>query len=612
MAGAKLRAIRLWSPRLKWQERPDGSMVVWREDPLGAYPDKINERLAHWARVAPDRTWMAARAADGSWREVTYAQALDAVRRLGQAFLDRGLSIERPVMILSGNSIEHALVALGAQHVGIASAAISPAYALVSGDFNKLGDICRQITPGLVYAESGTPFQKAIDAVVPADVPVVSLRDPVAGREAIALDDLLKTEPTPSVDAAFDAVGPDTVAKFLFTSGTTGSPKAVIQTQRMMCANMEMVADCYAFLRDEPPVVVDWAPWNHTASGNKVFNLVIYHGGTFYIDEGKPTPKGIAETIRNLREVSPTWYFNVPAGFEMLVHAMESDETLRQSFFRRVKLLLYAGAGMAQHTWDDLNRLAEQTLGERILLATGLGSTETAPFSLFCTDEQEHPGNVGIPSQGITLKLVPVGDKLEARLKGPNITPGYWRNPALTEAAFDEEGFYKIGDALRFAVPGDPTKGFFFDGRIAENFKLQTGTWVAVGTLRAKLVNQLGGLARDAVIAGENQEELGALLLPVMPALRALVPGEADLDDDAVLAHPAVRAELEKRLSEHARQATGSATRVMRALFLDEEPSLDKGEITDKGSINQRAVLNHRKALVETLYSDDPRVLHAR
>jgi feruloyl-CoA synthase len=404
-------------------------------------------------------------------------------------------------------------------------------------------------------------------------------------------------------------VGPHTIAKFLFTSGTTGSPKAVIQTQRMLCSNQEMVADCYAYFRDEPPVVVDWAPWNHTASGNKVFNLVIYNGGTYYIDRGKPTPALIGQTLDNLRDVSPTWYFNVPAGFEMLLHAVREDEALRQNFFRDLKVLMYAGAGMAQHTWDAIIDLSEATLGHRIPLGTGLGSTETAPFSIYCTDQQPRPGNIGIPAQGVTVKLVPIAGKYEMRLHGPNVTPGYWRNPELTAEAFDEEGFYRIGDTVRFAVPGDPRRGFYFDGRMAENFKLQTGTWVAVGPLREQFVNQFGGLIRDAVITGEDRAELGALVAPFMPALRALLPDAEGMTDAEVINHPHIRAGLAARLSDHQRRASGSATRVLRMLVMTEPLRFDRGEVTDKGSINQRAVLRHRQDLVEALYGDTPDVI---
>jgi len=614
MVGNASHDVKLWSPILDWETRPDGTILIWRKDELGPYPDKINERLIHWAKVAPDRPWMAQRVEGGGWRKATYAEALDKVRRIGQSLLDLGLSAERPVVILGENSIEHGLLALGAQHVSIPSAALSPAYATLSSDYGKLKDIARQITPGLVFADDGAAFQMAVDTAFGADMPYVSLRNAAAGRpgKTLLFDELLKSEPTKSVDDAFDAVGPDTVAKFLFTSGTTGSPKAVIQTQRMLCSNMEMVADCYAFMRDEPPVLVDWAPWNHTASGNKVFNIVIYNGGTYYIDYGKPNPALMGETIRNLREISPTWYFNVPAGYEMLVHAMRDDHALRDNFFRNLKMMMYAGAGLAQHTWDALTQLSIDSLGYCIPLGTGLGSTETAPFSLYCTDPQDQPGNIGIPAAGITAKLVPYDDKYEIRLKGPNITPGYWRNPELTAEAFDEEGFYKLGDAVRFAVPGDPTKGFYFAGRTAENFKLQTGTWVAVGQLRAQLVDQFGGLIRDAVITGENRTELGALVVPFFPALRALLPQEdKSISDEQVISHQAVRRALAEKLARHQRQASGSASRVMRIMIMKEAPRFDKGEITDKGSLNQRAILKERRALVEALYGTGDEIILA-
>jgi feruloyl-CoA synthase len=606
-----VQAVKLWSPNLAWQEQPNGEILVWRQDELGPYPEKLNERLVHWAQATPARTWMADRQGREAWRKVNYAEALDRVRRIGQFLLDRGLSVERPLLILSENSLEHALMALGAQHVGVASAAITPAYA-TSGDLGKLVDICRQITPGLVFAEDAAPFRKALEEVFDDGTPFVGVRNLPEGRAStFSFEDVLKTEPTEAVDQAFAAVGPDTIAKFLFTSGTTGSPKAVIQTQRMLCSNQEMVADCYAFFRDEPPVVVDWAPWNHTAAGNKVFNLVVYNGGTYYIDRGKPSPALIGQTLDNLRDISPTWYFNVPAGYEMLIQAMRHDEALRRNFFRDLKVLMYAGAGMAQHTWDALLELSETTLGHKVPLGTGLGSTETAPFSIYCTDPQPNPGNIGIPAQGVTIKLVPIDDKYEMRLKGPNITPGYWRNPVLTAEAFDEEGFYRIGDTVRFAVAGDPRKGFLFDGRLAENFKLQTGTWVAVGPLREQFVNQFGGLIRDAVITGENRAELGALITPFMPALRELVPEGQDLADAEIINHPQVRASIAARLAEHQRQASGSATRVARVLIMSEPLRFERGEVTDKGSINQRAVLLHRKDLVEALYADAPGVIKA-
>jgi feruloyl-CoA synthase len=605
MAGKAVRDVKLWSPTVRWEERPNGEFVIWREDRLGAYPDKMNERLLHWAKVAPDRTWMADREESGEWRKVSYAEAVDAVERIAQFLLDLDLSPEKPLVILSENSIEHALMALGAQHVGIPSAAVAPTYATISADFSKLHDIARQITPGLVFADDAAAFRSAVDTAFGPDIPFAAMRNiPDDRPQMFRFDDILKTEPTKAVRTAFEAVGPDTVAKFLFTSGTTGSPKAVIQTQRMLCSNQEQVADCYAYFRDEPPILVDWAPWNHTAAGSKCFNLVIYNGGTYYIDRGKPSPSLIGQTIANLKEISPTWYFNVPAGYEMLIHAMREDEALRNNFFKDLKMLMYAGAGMAQHTWDALLELSEMAIGEQVPLATGIGSTETAPFALFCTDPQDKPGNIGIPGQGVVMKLVPIDEKYELRLKGPNVTPGYWRNEKLTREAFDEEGFYRIGDAVKFAVPNDPLQGFYFDGRIAENFKLQTGTWVAVGVLRAQIVNQFGGLIRDAVITGENRAELGALAVPFMPALRKILGGAEELTDEQVVAHPHVRAAIAERLKEHQAQASGSATRVMRIMLMTDPLRFEKGEVTDKGSINQRAVLAHRDDLVEALYAD--------
>lgn len=600
--------VALWEPSVVSETRPDGSILVWQEEPLGPWPRSITARFMEWAEKVPDRTYMAERGPDGAWRAITWGAAAEAIRAIGSALLARGLSAERPLLILSGNSVAHALMALGAQHVGIPSAALAPAYALAGGELLKLRDIAGQLTPGLVFADDAPTYAEAIAEVFAPDVPVVAVTGTVAGRETVPYGEFAATPATAEMEAAHAAVGPDTVAKFLFTSGTTGSPKAVIQTQKMLCSNQEMVAACYAFLRVTPPVVVDWAPWNHTASGNKVFNLVIYNGGTYYIDDGRPTPAGIGRTIANLREVAPTWYFNVPLGYQMLLDAMESDAALRQTFFSRVAMLMYAGAGMSQPVWDRLTRVAEEMVEGGVLLCTGFGSTETGPFAIMCTERQTHAGNLGIPAHGVTLKLAPMGDKLEARIKSPSVTPGYWRNPALTAEAFDEEGFYRFGDAFRFAEPGNAAAGFIFDGRLAENFKLASGTWVAVGPLRATLTNDLKGLASDTVIAGEGHTELGALVVPDWSALRRLA-GTPDLDGEALLAHPRVRAAAAERLAAHAHRATGSASRVTRILFLAAPLSFDRGEVTDKGSINQRAVLARRGDMVASLWSDDPRVI---
>ncbi|NBZ89159.1 feruloyl-CoA synthase [Stagnihabitans tardus] len=581
--------------RLVCQTRPDGAMILHQEAELGAFPRCITERSLHWAQVDPDRLWMAERSGEG-WSRMTYGAGARAIESIGAGLLALGLTVERPLLILSGNSLAHALMALGAQHVGIPSAALSPAYALSGTDRAKLADVVAQLTPGLVFADHAAKYLPAIDAVLSADVPLVCLTGESATRPVLRFDALTATPVTEAARAAHAEVGPDTVAKFLFTSGTTGSPKAVIQTQRMLCANQAMVAEAYPFLKEEPPVLVDWAPWNHTASGNKVFNMAIHHGGSYYIDDGRPTPADIGKTIRNLREVAPTWYFNVPIGFQFLLDLMEQDEGLADHFFSRLKMLMYAGAGMSQSVWDRLSALASRKVQGGVPIVSGLGATETGPFALYYSDKKDHPGNIGIPARGVVLKLVPQDGKLEARLKSPSITPGYWRNPALTAGAFDDEGFYKLGDALRFAVPGDPAAGFVFDGRLAENFKLATGTWVAVGALRAGLVNAMGGLISDAVIAGEERDDLRALLVPNSARLREL-------------ADP--RAALAERLSAHARAATGSASRIVAALVLEEPLSFDRGEVTDKGSVNQRAVLRERAELVARLWTDDPGVIRA-
>lgn len=604
MTESPLRPVRLWQPVVRWDRRNDGSILVWQEGRLAGWPDRMSDRIHHWAALDPDRIWMAERDGAGDWRRVSYGQMLAWVRAIGQRLLDLGLSTERPLVILSANSIAHGLMALGAQYVGIPSAAIAPAYATSSGEFEKLRSVRDQITPGAVFADDTTPFAKAIAEVLPG-LPVIGQTGPGI---TLGWADLIATPATAAVDAANAATGPDTVAKFLFTSGTTGNPKAVIQTQRMMCANMEQMTDCYAYLRDEPPIILDWAPWNHVAAGNLCFNTAIYLGGTFHIDGGRPVRGLMDQTIQNLREVRPNWYFNVPIGYEMLVEAMRKDPSLAEAFFSRMKLTYYAGAAMARHTWDALEDLAVQATGQRVMLSTGLGATETAPFALFNTDPAAGAGCIGVPAKEITLKLVPVEDKWEARIKGPNVTPGYWRNEKLTREAFDEEGFYCLGDALRFADPADPGKGFFFDGRVAENFKLNTGTWVAVGPLRAKLTDALGGLVRDAVIVGEGEGSLGALLVPFRPAIEALV-GDASLTDAELYAHPVLRDAIAARLKAYNATATGSSLRVPRVMMLVEPLNLDRGEVTDKGSVNQRAVRNHRGDLVAAIYAGDPRVI---
>ena len=602
-----LRPVRLGPADVLVERRGDGAILLRSPHPLQPYAKNLTERLVHWANAAPERVFLAQRDNSGAWRTLTYAQTLDEVRAIASALFERDLSPERPIAILSGNDIEHALIGLAAMHVGIPYAPVSVPYSLLSQDFGKLKSIIDILTPGLVFAANGTAFSRALAAAVPSDVEVVVTANPPGDRPATLFANLSGTQPAAAVDAAHAKVGHDTIAKILFTSGSTGQPKGVINTQLMLCANQAMIRAGLAFIGDEPPVLVDWPPWNHTFGGNHDFGMVLDNGGSFYIDEGRPLPGAIEATVRNLRDIAPTIYLNVPKGFEMLLPYMRSDAALRERFFSRLKVMFYAGASLAQHVRDEFQKIAVATTGERIMFISSLGSTETAPAAIACSWESEHAGNIGLPLPGVEMKLVPRDGKLEARLRGPNITPGYWRAPQITAEAFDAEGFYKIGDAVKFADPADPAKGLLFDGRLAEDFKLATGTWVSVGPLRAAFIAHFAPLARDVVFAGADRDEVTALVFPDLDACRKLAPGlAADVAAAALLADPRVSAEFARLLDQLAAVSRGSSSQICRAILLAEPPSLDIGEMTDKGSINQRAVLANRAALVEELYAAVP------
>jgi feruloyl-CoA synthase len=584
MGAVPLRKVPLGAADVRFERRADGSMLLNSPHALASWPHKLTERLVQFASLAPERPFIAQRDVAGGWRTLTYGEAHRRVRAIGQALLDRGLSQERPLAILSDNDIEHALLALACMHVGIPYVPVSSAYSLVSADHAKLKHVIGLLTPGLVYATQGARFAKAIAAAVPMDTEVVV-------GEGIA--QLESTPPGAEVEAAHAAVGPDTIAKFLLTSGSTGQPKAVINTQRMLCSNQQMIAQALPSLSAAPPVLVDWLPWNHTAGGNHNLGLVLYHGGTLYIDEGRPLPGLIGHTVRNLREVAPTIYFNVPRGYEALLPFLRDDTALRESFFSRLGLLQYAAAVLPQPVWKAYEDLAIQTCGERIHWITGYGATETAPAAMFTSRGASRAGTVGLPLDGLEMKLAPVAEKLEVRFRGPNVTPGYWRQPELTRAAFDTEGFYCTGDAMRFVDPADPEQGLEFDGRTGEDFKLTTGTWVSVGPLRARINAACSPLVHDVVITGHDRHELGALIFPNLSIWRA---SESE----------ALRARLQEAFNRLARDSTGSSTRIARALVMVVPPSIDASEITDKGSINQQAVLKGRAALVEKLYADPP------
>ena len=605
-AGGKdhpLRAISFGDPAVTIERRADGIIYLRPTTALGDYPVRLTDRLHHWAEAAPDRIFMAERGAGGGWRQITYAELLTSSRHIASSLLARGLSADKPVVVLSGNSIDHALVAFGALYAGIPFCPVSPAYSLVSKDYGKLSYLMKLLTPGLVFADDADRFNDALEANVPVGIEIAASYGALRNRDVTMLADLMATPLDRGLDAAHQAIGPERIAKFLLTSGSTGNPKAVINTQAMICANQVMIRETMAFLKDEPPVIVDWLPWNHTFGGNHNIGLTLYNGGSMYLDAGKPMPGGIEETVRNLREISPTVYFNVPKGYESLLPYLRDDSALRTKFFHRLHAMFFSGAALSPFVWNSLDELAVKETGFRVPMLTGLGATETAPFFMSANPATSRSGHVGLPVLGNEAKLVPNNGKLEVRARGPNVTPGYWRQPELTAAAFDEEGFYKLGDAIKPAVADDFSAGFDFDGRIAEDFKLASGTWVSVGPLRARFIAACAPLVRDVVIAGINRDEASALVVLDLDGCRLINP-TLPFDDLAVMAaDPLIREAFRQRFVKFLATSTGSSTRIARALLLDAPLSIDRGEVTDKGSINQRAVLECRGGLIEKLYS---------
>ncbi len=607
MTAPQFRPLQFGVTRVSLRDGVAGTHYMTAEQALQPFAERMTDRLQHWAKTRPEHSFMARRTkmADGTlgeWQHISYAHAWQTARNIAQGLIDRGLNAERPVVILSENSLEHALLALGAMLAGVPFVPTSPPYSLVSVDYDKLKHVLKTVTPGLVFA-SDARYAKAIAATVDASMEVVLVEGELEGRPVTRFAHLCATPETPAVDAAMAATGPDTIVKFLFTSGSTKMPKAVINTQRMWCANQQQMAQSMPVLAEKELVLVDWLPWNHTFGGNHNFGMVVYHGGTLYIDDGKPTPALIGETLRNLRKIAPTVYFNVPTGFEAIANAMKTDDLLRKTLLSRVQMFFYAGAALAQPIWDSLYASQEREIGQRIVMGTGLGMTESGPFGIFVTNPFVQAGDLGVPTPGLELKLVDMQGKTEVRYRGPNITPGYWRNAQETADAFDEEGFFKTGDAVKWIDETDVHLGLKFDGRIAEDFKLATGTFVSVGPLRAKIIAAGAPYVQDAVLTGLNLKEVGAMIFPT-PAVRALsgLGAEAPLAD--VLASPAVQAKFQEIVNTLAKTATGSANRIARLCLLSEPPTIDKGEITDKGSINQRAVLSHRADTVAALHGD--------
>ncbi|WP_119418547.1 AMP-binding protein [Desertibaculum subflavum] len=600
------RAVKFTPRAVAAERRADGTIVLRNPRPLGPFERNIVAYLRRWSAEAPDRVFLAERRADRSWRRVSYGEFREMVDRAAQALLNRGLGQTKPLMILSGNSIDHAVLTFAGMTVGVPVAPVSVAYSLVSQDHAKLRYVFDLVEPKLVFVQNGRQFERALRALDLAGVEVVVGADPASDLPATSLQELLATNAGPDVDRAYEATGPDTVAKYLFTSGSTGMPKAVINTQRMLCANMQMASHSIEGDPDEPPVVLDWMPWNHTMAGNYGIHNVLRLGGTYHIDAGRPIPGQFEETIANLYEVSPTSFGSAPIGFAMLASKLEQDPELCRRFFQKVKLLAYGGASLPQEVWQKMQDLAVRTIGERLAFVTGWGSTETAPTATSLNWYVEGSGIIGLPFPGVELKMIPVGDRFELRLRGPIVFPGYHKRPDLTAAAFDEEGFYKIGDAGRFVDPDRPEEGLRFAGRVVEDFKLTSGTFVHVGTLRLAAIDAVTPLVQDAVITGQDRDYIGLLAWPNLAACRAAFGRAADLPASDIVALPALRARVKEGIARHNAQATGSAQRIARVILMAEPPSIDGNEITDKGYVNQRATLDRRAALVTRLYADPP------
>lgn len=610
------RPLRLGGTKATIEQRPDGSVVYELEEALEPYPTRLTERLVHWAALAPERPLLARRSAAGaSWEYLTYRQALDGARALGEALLARGLSPDKPLMILSDRGFEHALLALAALHVGVPYVPVTSAYSLLSEDFSKLKHLAAVCTPGLVFADDGALYGRALREVFGEVECLVSGTLP-EGRAASRFSDWLATPVTAAVDEAFANVGPDTVGKIMFTSGTTGAPKGVIYSQRMLCSNRQQVAQTFAFLQDAPPMLVDWLPWHHTFGGTHNFGMVLYGGGTYYMDPGKPTPEQIGPTVEALREIAPVIYLNTPQGLAALIPHLRADDALRRNFFSKLALIYYGGASLPEYIWAAFDELAVETIGQRVLIMSGLGGTEAGPTPMSAAWDPRREAIAGLPVPGVKVKVVPVGAKLEIRYAGDCVTPGYWKDPERTRASFDEEGYFCSGDAGTFIDPQHPEKGLRFDGRLAENFKLSSGTWVNVAELRLAALNVLSPYARDVVIAGHDRDFLTALVFPDLEACRALCDDLSDptLDAEQIVISAGVRAHFQNGLDTLATRSGGSSSRIVRIALESEPPTLDNGELSAKGAISQANVLTRRRDVVAELYEavPTPRTLVAR
>ena len=599
--------------------REDGSLLMRNQQALRAYKDRLGDYLRSWAGTAPQRCFLAERGPDGAWQRLSYSQALHRTERLAAGLLQLGLNAKCPVMILSGNSIRFALLQLAAMHVGIPVAPVAPAYSLQSRDFSKLKQIYAMLQPGLVFTEKLKPFAAALHALQLQDTPILCAEHDQSWPQALDFEALAQVDTIETVYSAYQKVKPSSIAKILFTSGSTDAPKGVINTQRMLCSNQQALTQIWPFLKQRPPLIVDWLPWHHTFGGNHNFNLILRHGGTLYIDAGKPMPELIKQTVANLRDLSPTLYFNVPAGYDALMPYLEQDRHLAENFFQDLEFFFCAAAAMPQSLAQRLHQVSERVRGKSLVIVTAWGATETAPAATATLTSQAHPHYIGVPVPGTELKLLPLKEESEAsntektyeiRVRGPNITPGYWGLAEASVKAFDQDKYYCTGDAVRLLDHTRPALGIIFDGRLTENFKLVSGVWVKVGALRMAVIAACSPLLRDVIVAGQNQNEIGLLLWPNPDGCRELLGTRVHSMtlDDLAQQHK-LRARLGFLLRQYNVMHTSNSTRIGRALFLREPLSVDKGELTDKGYINQRAVLKQRSDAIAKLYSDHPDVL---
>ena len=584
--------------------RSDTSIILELEQPLSDFPLTINEKLIYWAEKTPNRSFLAKRyqtpEGKAEWFFISYLETLEKVKKIAQFLLNQDFKQHETIVILSENSIEHALLALAATHIGIPYSPISQAYSLVSEDFGKLRHCLELLTPKLIFAQSGEVYEEALrfaKKLFPKAIIVT-----VENNLDIDFATILQTKLTENVNEVYKKIGGESIAKILFTSGSTGLPKGVINSQKMWCSNLQQITQMFPFMETNPLTFIDWLPWNHTFGGNHNFGLTLYNGGTLFIDEGKPTPKEIEITVQNLREISPTVYFNVPKGFEMLIPYLENEPDLRHNFFKNLHFIFYAGASLSQPIWNRLEELSLKTTGKKVPIITGLGCTESGPSAMFANWEGSFSGLLGVPVAGMQVKLVKDGDKIEARYKAPNVTTGYWRNEEESKNAFDEEGFYKTGDAVKFLDENNPSKGLIFDGRIAEDFKLSTGTWVNVGNLKAKIIAEGSPIVQGVVIAGLNREYVSAILFLNLEACRKFANLSHKTTHQEVFQHPDIQQFKNDLLKKLGKKSTGSSTKIVKAVIAIEPPSIDLGEITDKGSLSQRAILKYRADLVEEMY----------